>query len=152
MTDVRYLVGHCSATPADMDIGRKEIDLWHRQQGWDCIGYHSVIRRDGTEEFGRPFDRPGAHVVGYNSQSLGVCLVGGVKRAGKELVTEFNFEPAQLARMVERFRAWRELWPLAIIVGHRDLAVDPKTHRRLKDCPSFDLRAWLKANTDIDPL
>ena len=63
---IRYLVVHCAATPPEMDIGAKEIDLWHRQRGWSGIGYHFVIRRDGRVEAGRPLDRPGAHAQGFN--------------------------------------------------------------------------------------
>ena len=71
MNPLKYLVVHCSATPASRDIGAKEIDLMHRQKGWRCIGYHYVIRRDGRVEAGRPENEPGAHVEGHNGHSLG---------------------------------------------------------------------------------
>jgi len=51
---VDTLIIHCAATPPSMDIGAKEIDRWHKEQGWSEIGYHFVIRRDGTIEKGRP--------------------------------------------------------------------------------------------------
>ena len=150
LTDVRYLVVHCAATPADMDIGVKEIRMWHLQRGFFDIGYHAVIRRDGTIENGRELDRPGAHVAGLNNVSLGVCLVGGCKRGeGGALVTDNNFTPEQFDSLKGVLRTWLSMWPNAKIVGHRDLAVDPRTHQRLKDCPSFDVKEWLEANPII---
>ena len=29
-----YIMIHCAATRADMDIGAADIDRWHRQRGW----------------------------------------------------------------------------------------------------------------------
>lgn len=140
LTDVRYLVVHCAATPPDMDVGAKEIDLWHRQRGFLKIGYHAVIRRDGTIESGRPLDQPGAHVARFNDRSLGVCLVGGCKRVtvdGKKvLATENNFTPQQFTALTGLLKQWHAKYPLARIVGHRDLDSG-------KDCPSFDVSDWL---------
>lgn len=73
-----------------------EIDKWHKQKGWSGIGYHFVILNemikpdikntiyDGLIETGRPFNddshmeqwEMGAHVRGYNSNSIGICLIG----------------------------------------------------------------------------
>lgn len=41
------------------------------------IGYHYVIRRDGSIEKGRPDDMVGAHTSGQNANSLGICYEGG---------------------------------------------------------------------------
>ena len=46
---------HCSATPPTMDIGVEKIREWHvKDNGWDDVGYHHVIRRCGTLEPARP--------------------------------------------------------------------------------------------------
>lgn len=138
--DVKYIVIHCSDTTPNMDIGAKEIDLWHKQNGWDGIGYHLVIRRNGTVEPGRPLDRaltpgwqlhPGAHVAGYNSVSIGVCIVGG---GGRDRP---NFTSAQWASLAIVTNFLTLCFPAAKILGHRDL--DPH-----KDCPCFDVAKWLK--------
>ena len=60
-----------------MDIGVEEIRNWHLQRGWSDIGYHYVVRKDGTIEQGRPIDKIGSHVKGQNTGSIGVCWVGG---------------------------------------------------------------------------
>ena len=132
---VKFLVVHCSATPASMDIGVAEIDRWHKQKGWAGCGYHFVIRRDGTIEKGRAIDVPGAHAEGYNTRSLGICLVGGLAANGR--ADENNFTAIQMAMLRSKLNElkagdYRE----AEIVGHRDLPGVKKA------CPSFDVRAW----------
>lgn len=146
LTNIRYLVVHCAATPPDMDIGAKEIDLWHRQRGFFSIGYHAVIRRDGRVESGRPLDVPGAHAAGYNQMSLGVCLVGGIDKAGPHGKGQDNFTPDQYVSLAGLLQKWKKLHPDAEIVGHRDLI---SRHDRLKECPSFDVKTWLKEGKTI---
>jgi N-acetylmuramoyl-L-alanine amidase len=67
------VVFHHSASP---DVSVAEIDVWHRKRGFQCIGYHDVIRRDGTIEHGRPVHSFGAHAIGRNDYAIGVCLCG----------------------------------------------------------------------------
>lgn len=129
---VRYIVVHCSATPPSMDIGVAEIDRWHRQRGFLKIGYHRVIRRDGTVEKGRDWDEVGAHVEGWNSVSVGICLVGGIDDKGKP---EDSFEPVQKAILRAMLESLLVKFPKAQIIGHHDL----NPH---KACPSFDVKAW----------
>ena len=130
---VDYLVVHCSATPPTMDVGKTEIDRWHRAQGWWMIGYHFVIRRDGSVETGRPIDETGAHVMGYNDRSIGICMVGGITKDGK---TEDNFTEEQYRALAKLLFALKEDYPKAIIQGHRDF---PNVK---KDCPSFNVKKW----------
>lgn len=128
-----FIVVHCAATKATMDIGVREIRQWHVQQGWLDVGYHFVIRRNGTVEDGRPHDVIGSHVKDYNSRSLGICLVGGIDAKGKP---EKNFTHEQFASLELILRATKRQYPAATICGHTDL--DPN-----KACPSFDVAGWL---------
>lgn len=131
---VDYLVVHCAATKASMDIGAADIKAWHRKQGWLDIGYHYVIRRSGAVETGRPEDRPGAHARGFNHVSIGICLAGGVGEDGK--TPENNFTDAQFAALRQLLNDLIQRYPHAKIVGHRDL---PNVN---KACPSFDVKEW----------
>lgn len=65
-------------TGADIDASAKEIHQWHisAPNYYSGIGYHFVIRKDGTIERGRPVDTIGAHSYGYNAHSLGIQLSG----------------------------------------------------------------------------
>lgn len=129
-----FIAVHCSATKASQNVDETEIRNWHLAKGWKDIGYHVVIPRDGTIQIGRPIDTVGAQVEGYNSRSLGVCLVGGLGDDGK---AADNFTDKQRAALVVALRFLRLYAPGARIQGHRDF---PNV---AKDCPSFDVRKWL---------
>jgi len=127
------IVVHSSATPPTMDIGAATIDEWHRERGFDMIGYHVVIRREGVIEYGRALDIQGAHVKGYNSRSIGVCVVGGVDSTMEE---ENNFTEEQFSTLERVLTALQGLFPEAVVVGHRDIAYNNTS------CPSFDVQGW----------
>lgn len=138
-----FIVIHCSATPPNMDIGAKEIDRWHRAQGWLKIGYHYIIRRDGTVEVGRDVNEPGAHAQGFNERSIGICMVGGVamtdakptKGPWQAGAPEANFTLQQWAALDTLVEQVQSMFPNAKVIGHREVS-----H---KACPSFDVQAWL---------
>lgn len=132
---VKYLVVHCSATQPKADIGVAEIDKMHRERGFNGIGYHFVIRRDGTVEKGRPEDQIGAHVEGHNSESIGICLVGGINKEGK---AEDNFTLDQYASLAALLMSLASTYTEATVLGHRDF---PGVK---KDCPCFDVRKWVQ--------
>ena len=119
------LVVHCSDTPDDEQLRAIDIQHMHLGFGWDGIGYHYVIGRDGRCEAGRPEFWQGAHVRGVNDVSLGVCLIGRT-----------NFTTAQMHRLELLLRDWTARYPQARVVGHRDATQTDKT------CPNFDAAAW----------
>lgn len=139
------IVIHCSATPPSMDIGAAEITKWHQAKGWETIGYHFVIRRDGTLEPGRLVQMVGAHVQGHNATSIGICLVGGV---GADADPENNFTAAQFSQLQQLLAQLLVSYPGCRIVGHRDLSPDAdgdgiiEPREWIKACPSFDVAEW----------
>lgn len=130
-----HIVIHCSATKPTMDIGLREIRMWHKQQGWLDVGYHFIIRRDGTVEEGRPVDVVGSHVKNHNSSSVSVCLVGGVD---EKMKPEANFTDAQWAALDTKVLELRKLYPAASVKGHNEFDSG-------KACPSFNVQSWLKS-------
>lgn len=139
-----YIAVHCAATKPSMNVGAADIDRWHRANGWACIGYHFVIRRDGTIEEGREVDVIGAHVAGWNHNSVGVCMVGGATEKDVN-VPENNFTPAQWASLKKLLGDLRKKYPKARIQGHRDF---PGVN---KYCPSFSVGDWLKKEGISNP-
>jgi N-acetyl-anhydromuramyl-L-alanine amidase AmpD len=146
MREINLLVIHCSATPEGLDIGAKELRVMHLARGFADIGYHYVIRLDGSVEKGRADDVIGAHAEGYNAHSLGICMVGGLDhaRAAKD-----TFTPAQWATLKTLVNRLTEKYAIGKIVGHRDLSPDLNHDGKItpnewmKQCPCFDVREWL---------
>lgn len=134
---VDRLIIHCSATRPSMDIGDDEIKQWHlaKDPPWDDIGYHIIIRRSGVVEFGRSFDEQGAHVRGHNTDSLGLCLIGGVSE-GDVNVAEANYTPEQWGALGKTVDWIKVMLSHASVLGHCDLDAN-------KACPSFDVGGWL---------
>lgn len=119
-----------------MDIGANEIRQWHQAKGWQDIGYHYVIRRDGTTEDGCSIEEIGAHVRGANHKSIGICLVGGISEDG---LPESNFTFEQIQTLVRCIKTFKQDYPSAKAVGHRDLLAT-----RSKQCPCFDVQSLLE--------
>ena len=138
MRRINKIIIHCSATPPAMDVGVAVIREWHvLGNGWSDIGYHYAIRRDGSLETGRPLEQPGAHTAGHNTDSIGICLAGGV---GKDTKTpENNFTQAQWKALERLVRRPAGQYPEADRYGHRDFAA--------KACPPFGPKAWWRELT-----
>ena len=138
------IVVHCAATKPTMDIGVREIRQWHVQQGWLDVGYHFVIRRDGTIEEGRPHDVIGSHVKARNSDSIGICLVGGVDDKLRPADNLTDHQKAALQVLLWKMTSGTDFegaYQDLPVVGHRDLDSG-------KDCPSFDVKAWWKSRIE----
>ena len=136
-TKTDTIVLHCAATKASMDIGVEEIKKWHVvDNGWSDIGYHCVIRRDGTIEPGRDQTLVGSHARQVNGTSLGICLVGGL---GDNNKWENNFTQAQFVSLKALLLKLKDKYKVEKIIGHYE--VDD-----VKKCPSFDVQEWKKNN------
>lgn len=153
--EIRYLVVHCSATRSHQTIDITDIDRWHRERGWNGCGYHYVITRDGRIQGGRSLNQIGAHTKGHNRLSWGICMVGGLGADGKG---ENNFTPAQLSALRALLSSLHAIAPQAEILGHRDLSPDVNGDgvidqwEWVKECPSFDVRAWMNGRMNQEDL
>lgn len=127
MRDIEMIIIHCSATPEGRDVSTDEIRSWHLDRGWSDIGYHFVVELDGTVNDGRPLEISGAHAKGHNSNSIGICYVGGLDESGEPKDTR---TPEQEKALVELLENLKDQYPEAQIIGHRDVSD--------KDCPCFD--------------
>lgn len=141
MRKINEIIVHCAATRADQDVSAADIDLWHKQQGYDCIGYHFFIKRDGTIEAGRPIAKVGAHCKGHNNNSIGICYAGGTSRVGDQLYYVDNRTPEQVRSMYLLITTLLHCYPgIKKISGHRQYAN--------KACPCFDAEAEYKTLLD----
>ncbi|MBQ9479422.1 MAG: N-acetylmuramoyl-L-alanine amidase [Selenomonadaceae bacterium] len=115
----------------DKNINAAAIHRWHRKNGWAGIGYHYIIRKDGSIERGRPLDAVGAHTYDHNDNTVGICVVG-------------NFELSRPTS--EQFRAAEKL--VGAICRNYDITPNDKTVFGHKDfckttCPGIYLYKWL---------
>lgn len=136
MRSIGFIVLH---TAASYDYKRREvvhlsraaIDRYHREHnGWQKIGYHWYICEDGTGERGREDHETGAHVSGFNTNSLGLCVSG-----------HGDFVPwneAQMAEVLRKCAAWCGLYriPVAHVIGHRE-APEHGAPPVAKTCPGL---------------
>lgn len=101
LNNISGVVVHCSVS----DWGdASEIAKWHKRKGWDDIGYHFVIGNcypsyddfgrhtpnfgnDGKIEIGRKLGFVGAHCKGYNTHTIGVCLIGKEGFTGAQIIS-----------------------------------------------------------------
>lgn len=67
------IIHHIGGT--DRDVSAAEVHQWHLDNGWAGIGYHYIIRKNGTIERGRPQNTIGAYCYHYNRTSIGINLV-----------------------------------------------------------------------------
>ncbi len=130
--ETNKIIIHCAATKPSMDIGVEEIRKWHIQKGFRNVGYHFVIKRDGTVETGRAEDEIGAHAYGNNADSLGICLVGGISDSGQ---SEENYTDIQWSILRELVEDLLEKYSSDLeVIGHNEVST--------KDCPCFDVKKW----------
>jgi N-acetylmuramoyl-L-alanine amidase len=138
ISNINKIVIHCSDTPPSMDIGAKEIKVWHvNERGFNDIGYHSVIRRDGTIEKGRDLTTvPAANGKGNNLNSFTICWVGGRKQG--TTLPEDNRTPEQKTAMRQLIIEFDNITQKTLQkLGHRDLPGVTKS------CPCFDVQTEL---------
>lgn len=134
MRKIDYIIIHCSATKEGQDFKAKDIDQWHKQRGYNKIGYHYVIDLDGTVETGRPENEVGAHCKGYNSNSIGICYIGGLDR---NLSVKDTRTQAQKDAMWELVIKLLSKYPNANVYGHNEF-------NKGKACPCFDVKKEFK--------
>lgn len=128
MRSISEIIIHCSATPAGRPVTVADITAWHRARGFNTIGYHYLVLLDGTVAAGRPESVIGAHCLGHNDRSIGVCYVGGLDAHGKPADTR---TPQQRKALRDLVAELRRRFPGATVHGHREFAA--------KACPCFDI-------------
>ena len=144
MRKIDSVILHCTATRAAQDIDAATVRAWHTEpppagRGWADIGYHYLVRLDGTIERGRDLATVGAHTRGHNATSVGVAYVGGLDEDGNACNT---MTEKQRRAIIQLVRALRVVCGPLELYGHNDFS--------RKACPSFNVKsefaglvAWL---------
>jgi len=127
MRYIREIIVHCTATKPSAKVTVESIDRYHRQIGWNGIGYHYVVYTDGTVHQGRAEEQIGAHCRGHNANSIGVAYVGGLDEDGKPKDTRTAPQRIALKELIAQLK---QRYRGAVVHSHRDYAN--------KACPCFD--------------
>lgn len=128
MRKINKIIIHCADTRVDQDFTAADIDKWHKQRGWNGIGYHYVILLDGTIQKGRSEERAGAHCKGHNLNSIGVCFMGGKNEDGSKWEKPLE---AQIKSYLELEAELSNKYQGIEIKGHYELSS--------KSCPNFEI-------------
>ena len=115
---------HCSASDAPRLVStelRDAVYRWHvTERGWDDIGYHFLIDKEGNRMRGRSLELKPAAQAGHNKGSIAIMVHG-----------DKSFEDVQFGALTALCnRINREFGGRITFHGHCE--VSPKT------CPNFD--------------
>ena len=124
-SDIDFIIVHCSDSPQGRGDNAETIHQWHLERKFSGIGYHRVILENGVIERGRPLYWAGAHAVGYNDRSIGICLIG-----------DGDYTPVQMSSLFDVIHEMLDRSPSAVVIGHNDI-------NKSKSCPKFDVKKWL---------
>src|SRR5690554_5975133 len=132
MRTINKIIIHCSATPEGRHHTVKDIDRWHRDRGFAQVGYHWVVYLDGSIHPGRSEKIAGAHTVGHNTDSIGICYIGGVDSNMNAKDTRTENQKIALRNLVNELQ---KKYPNSTVHGHNEFAA--------KACPSFSVKTEL---------
>lgn len=134
------IILHCSATKENSDFNAKDIDRWHKKRGFKKIGYHYIIKLDGTIEKGREDYEIGAHCTNHNSKSIGICYIGGLDKNNKPKDTRTISQKNSLVKLVKELMNKYGI-TLENIRCHYEFAN--------KSCPCFKREDFIEEITNI---
>jgi N-acetylmuramoyl-L-alanine amidase len=143
--DIKKVIIHCTASdrPEDNQIvkldelhtGTKTIP-WNGNNvecfGFDKIGYHYVMWRDGKVDITRKITQIGAHCKGHNTESVGFCLAGEYEFPQLRLAAEFVYNLCETLGLDPR----KDVYP-------HNKFTDQKT------CPNFSMEKFFACYPDV---
>lgn len=140
---INLIVVHCSATKVTADYSPDMMLRDHKARGFNTHAYHFYVRKSGQRVPMRPLEMVGAHVTGFNRDSIGICYEGGLDATGKPADTRTVQQKQAIVSILKELVA---IYPDAEICGHRDLSPDTdgdgviEPHEWTKLCPCFDAK------------
>jgi len=144
--EVTEVVVHWTETHTNKNIGSEEINKYHLDLGLDGIGYHFVIRRDGSLQRGRPVNLQGQHspTNNHDQRSIGVVFVGGINVPSgtpnsENFLSAQSLTRSQLNTFDHFCRSFYVVFPGGQIVGHNDVDGDEVD-------PGFDVINYVESN------
>lgn len=124
----KYIVIHTSAME---NASFEAVKKYHiEERGWDDIGYHFYIEKNGRIKRGRDENIVGSHcrAASMNFKSLGICFEGhhDYEEWTQDQETSFDY---LCLKLMDKYNI-----PKENIIGHRE-AYDMEGIKRKKTCP-----------------
>ena len=121
------IIVHCSDSESSLHHRPLAIRAWHIQRGFEDIGYHFIITKDGEGHVCRPINLVGAHCKdqGMNHKSIGICLTGKHDFSHDQMVT--------LGHLIARLKS--------IYVDIEQVSAHSRFNKG-KTCPNFNLNIF----------
>lgn len=135
------IILHCEATPEGRDYTVEQVDRWHKERDFACIGYHYIIYRDGSVHRGRWETMKGEHTKNHNDRAIGISYVGGceaTKGKDEKYHAKDTRTPWQCFAMYElvHYLLRKYNLKLSAVHCHNEFAA--------KACPSFKIEQFKK--------
>lgn len=152
MRKIDSIIVHCSATKAGLDFSAADIDRWHRERGFNSIGYHYIVCLDGKIEKGRDVLLMGAHCKGWNERSIGICYIGGLDKNGLPADTRTNAQKRVLYQLIMDLQ---KEYGILQVLGHRDTSPDLngdgviEPYEYVKSCPCFNVKEFMRNGREL---
>lgn len=152
MRKIDSIIVHCSATKAGLDFSAADIDRWHRERGFNDIGYHYIVCLDGKIEKGRDILLMGAHCKGWNERSIGICYIGGLDENGLPADTRTNAQKRVLYQLIMDLQ---KEYGILQVLGHRDTSPDlngdgvVEPYEYVKSCPCFNVKEFMRNGREL---
>lgn len=129
--EVTEIVIHWTETQTNKNLSSEDINKIHLELGLDGIGYHYVIRRDGSLQRGRPVNIQGQHspVNNHDQRSIGIVFVGGINAPTgtpnyQDFLSAQSLTRSQLNTFDHICRVFYNVFPGGQIVSHSDIDED----------------------------
>jgi N-acetylmuramoyl-L-alanine amidase len=139
--EITEVVIHWTEHFADQDVGSEEIHLTHT----GGIGYHYVVRKDGTIQRGRPVNIVGEHApaLGHNQYSIAIAIVAGFTCNSEtpdpsKYLSESSINSKQFVALEDFLRIFYRVFPGGNVLGHYQCTDDEDID------PGFDVESYIK--------
>lgn len=142
MRKINFIVVHCSAGKPNQKT-EDIISYWKRVLGWKTVGYHKLISSNGEVETLALDETITNGVKGHNHHSIHICYKGGWNSQDTRTIE-------QKTALIKVLKEYKQKYPNAIILGHRDLSPDLNKDGKItpnewvKICPCFDAQQEYK--------
>lgn len=140
--EINNVILHCSGGHPEA-TAQSILNYWKRVKGWRHPGYHKLVLFKGQTHIYADPSRVTNGVLGHNSDAYHICWTGGYNGIDNRTSEQKEGLYREVKWAINEFGKDINIW------GHRDFSKDLDGNGIIspfewsKQCPSFDVIAWL---------